>query len=345
MILSTLRSSYSAVCFVSIMLLWRPFSTGAFVSHVRRCVPRPQDSRAAYYYFPAMRMQSTIASSDGLDGGGSSNGSAPLRRGDLEALTVAKLKDLLRAAALPVSGRKAELVDRLMAPRVSSMTAESGGGGAAGATRRSGGAGNRGGGGSGGSGSGGGSGRPALREAIPREETPRRRPLVPAAAGFAVPWDGGDGGDGGGEGEGESGVGAAEVTRELGENTVRLVSWNVNGLRALLKRPAPLVRLLAEERPHVLCLQETKLQESHVEAAAAGLAALAAPLGLSYEAHWHCSGEGGSSGRKGYSGVAVLVDRAATASDDECCRCSVQCLIESAECTCATSSACEIKSS
>ena len=147
----------------------------------------------------------------------------------------------------------------------------------------------------------------------------RSERLVPAAAGFAVPWDGGDGddgGDGGGEGEDESGVGAAEVTRELGENTVRLVSWNVNGLRALLKRPAPLVRLLAEERPHVLCLQETKLQESRVEAAAAGLAALAAPLGLSYEAHWHCSGEGGSSGRKGYSGVAVLVDRAATTSDD-----------------------------
>ena len=35
-------------------------------------------------------------------------------RSDMEALTIPQLKDKLREAGLPVSGRKAELVDRLL---------------------------------------------------------------------------------------------------------------------------------------------------------------------------------------------------------------------------------------
>ena len=42
------------------------------------------------------------------------------------------------------------------------------------------------------------------------------------------------------------------------------------------KNAIELARLLAEERPHVLCLQETKLQEAHVADAAAALAEVVA---------------------------------------------------------------------
>lgn len=52
-----------------------------------------------------------------------------------------------------------------------------------------------------------------------------------------------------------------------GEKVVRLVSWNVNGLRALLKEKGVqheqgslIARLAAREDFDVLCLQETKLQ-------------------------------------------------------------------------------------
>lgn len=77
---------------------------------------------------------------------------------------------------------------------------------------------------------------------------------------------------------------------------LRLLSWNVAGLRGLAKKdPQALARLLEAEQPDVLCLQETKLQHSHVEEMT-GLAGLA---GLS--CHWNCS-----TSRLGYSGVATL---------------------------------------
>ena len=40
---------------------------------------------------------------------------------------------------------------------------------------------------------------------------------------------------------------------------MRFISWNVNGLRACLKKGFS--EFLAEEAPDVLCLQETKMQE------------------------------------------------------------------------------------
>ena len=47
-------------------------------------------------------------------------------------------------------------------------------------------------------------------------------------------------------------------------SSLRLLSWNVNGLRALLKgkEPNPIVGLAQREKFDVLCLQETKLQVS-----------------------------------------------------------------------------------
>jgi exodeoxyribonuclease-3 len=72
---------------------------------------------------------------------------------------------------------------------------------------------------------------------------------------------------------------------------VKIATWNVNGIRA---RQAELERLLAEERPDILCLQEIKASPDQL------------PVWLldvdGYWSHWH--------GDKGYSGVAILVRRA-----------------------------------
>lgn len=75
--------------------------------------------------------------------------------------------------------------------------------------------------------------------------------------------------------------------------SIRIATWNVCGLRALLKRNA-LVQLLEEEDPHILCLNETKLQENHVEQ-------IKAQLPSTYYSYWNCS-----TAKKGYSGVAIL---------------------------------------
>jgi exodeoxyribonuclease-3 len=71
---------------------------------------------------------------------------------------------------------------------------------------------------------------------------------------------------------------------------VKLVSWNVNGVRAAYKKG--LLVWLQEEAPDVLCLQETKAQLDQLPEE------LAEPQG--YHAVWHW-GE-----RKGYSGVATF---------------------------------------
>ena len=70
---------------------------------------------------------------------------------------------------------------------------------------------------------------------------------------------------------------------------MRLVSWNVNGIRAVSKKG--FFEWLADASPDVLCLQETKIQTGQLTRR------LAQPPG--YRAHWH------SAERKGYSGVAT----------------------------------------
>ncbi len=69
---------------------------------------------------------------------------------------------------------------------------------------------------------------------------------------------------------------------------MRIVSWNVNGIRAVHKKGLflPFIQRL---KPDVLCLQETKAQEGQAE--------LDLP---EYEEYW-CSAE-----KKGYSGVAIF---------------------------------------
>ena len=48
-------------------------------------------------------------------------------------------------------------------------------------------------------------------------------------------------------------------------NTYTFASWNVNGLRAVMKKEPSFAEVAAELDADVLALQETKLQEGQVE--------------------------------------------------------------------------------
>lgn len=74
------------------------------------------------------------------------------------------------------------------------------------------------------------------------------------------------------------------------KNPLKIVSWNVNGIRACGKKGLP--DFIAQERPDILCLQETK---AHLEQVEPSLQ----KLGFEY-ADWS------SAVRKGYSGVATF---------------------------------------
>jgi len=71
---------------------------------------------------------------------------------------------------------------------------------------------------------------------------------------------------------------------------ITLWSWNVNGLRAVLNKD--FVSVINSEKPDILGLQETKLQEHQIPPELAGLAGY-----RDYWSHAH---------RKGYSGTAVF---------------------------------------
>lgn len=69
---------------------------------------------------------------------------------------------------------------------------------------------------------------------------------------------------------------------------MKLFSWNVNGLRAGLKK-GTFLQFLAQENPDILCLQETKAKVNQVE--------IDLP---DYEEYWN------SAERPGYSGTAIF---------------------------------------
>ena len=71
---------------------------------------------------------------------------------------------------------------------------------------------------------------------------------------------------------------------------MKLISWNVNGIRSVLKKGA--LDLVAHEKPDIICFQETKAHPDDVEA-----------FWPEYDAHWNWAQ------RKGYSGVLTLSKR------------------------------------
>lgn len=72
---------------------------------------------------------------------------------------------------------------------------------------------------------------------------------------------------------------------------MKLISWNVNGLRAVLKRN--FLEYLDSEKPDVLCLQETKCRPDDVEQL----------WSASYKTYWN------SAEKKGYSGTCVFTKK------------------------------------
>ena len=84
----------------------------------------------------------------------------------------------------------------------------------------------------------------------------------------------------------------------------KIISWNVAGLRGILKKNANVLKnLVVSEQPDILCLQEHKLQPDHAQE----FIHLLSDLG--YKGFWTYSVE-----KKGYSGTVVFVR--ATLSDD-----------------------------
>lgn len=69
---------------------------------------------------------------------------------------------------------------------------------------------------------------------------------------------------------------------------MKLISWNVNGLRACMGKG--FLEFVAEQQPDMLCLQETKMQQGQADL----------PLEGGYHEYWN------SAEKKGYSGVALF---------------------------------------
>src|SRR2546425_8353133 len=76
---------------------------------------------------------------------------------------------------------------------------------------------------------------------------------------------------------------------------MKVATWNVNGIRA---RASQVREWLERERPDVVCLQELKAEPAQIpeECRLAD-----------YHAYWH--------GRKGYSGVSLLIRKEQCAGD------------------------------
>jgi len=68
---------------------------------------------------------------------------------------------------------------------------------------------------------------------------------------------------------------------------MKLISWNVNGLRAVMKKN--FLEFLKDEKPDILCLQETKAEKGQAE--------IDLP---DYREYWN------SAEKKGYSGTAIF---------------------------------------
>ena len=71
---------------------------------------------------------------------------------------------------------------------------------------------------------------------------------------------------------------------------MKIVSWNVNGIRACLKKGFR--DYVESEQPDVLCLQEVKAMAEQVD--------LEWASELGYSIHWN------SATKKGYSGTAIF---------------------------------------
>jgi exodeoxyribonuclease-3 len=85
----------------------------------------------------------------------------------------------------------------------------------------------------------------------------------------------------------------ASVCEKKGDDGMKIVSWNVNGIRAVEKRG--FVDWLAREKPEILCLNETKAEPGQLSPELINPPVTGKP----YASFW------ASAKKKGYSGVAI----------------------------------------
>ena len=74
---------------------------------------------------------------------------------------------------------------------------------------------------------------------------------------------------------------------------MRIISYNVNGIRAAIKKG--LIDWLATDPADIICLQETKAEKENIDHGALDA--------LGYESYWY------SAQKKGYSGVAIITKK------------------------------------
>jgi exodeoxyribonuclease III len=79
-------------------------------------------------------------------------------------------------------------------------------------------------------------------------------------------------------------------------STIKILSWNINGIRAVLKKK-DLQKLIAKEDPTILCLNETKIDSEKLEQE--GIKHLFPKHYLQY---WNCV----KPPKKGYAGTAIF---------------------------------------
>ena len=91
-----------------------------------------------------------------------------------------------------------------------------------------------------------------------------------------------------------------ELSRQAPPSSLRLFSWNINGLRAVLRKGA-LQQFLKDHQPDILCLQEIKCKPDQLDL-------FEADALKDYQIFWN------PADRPGYSGTAVLV----RASGEKC---------------------------
>lgn len=90
----------------------------------------------------------------------------------------------------------------------------------------------------------------------------------------------------------------------IADSNFRAIAWNVAGLRGFLgnkERVEHLEKCLEEEKPSIIALSETKLQEVHEADVCAELKKLAPDYEVTFNS---CT----NADKKGYSGVAVMVN-------------------------------------
>ncbi|KAL7531738.1 hypothetical protein ACHAXR_004205, partial [Thalassiosira sp. AJA248-18] len=96
-----------------------------------------------------------------------------------------------------------------------------------------------------------------------------------------------------------------QAMSSTGSYTFTVISWNVAGLRAFIKKqPDALSNLAKKYSADVICLQEHKLQEGHLDDPKLKLREYFEEKLGGYDGHWSYSLE-----KKGYSGTAMFIKK------------------------------------